>query len=172
MRRQPITQRQQIRRRRAERLDQLTHDPIGQQAHARRHAGLVHVQPAAAGDHRFHQTRAPLGCGASVRAGLKEAIGVSWSRTRVKRRKASLGWVSWPLAAMPGSCRSRGRIGDAIAAKSQRLTLRICRGPARWPVCGSTGRTPATHADAQAPITVVFRSDGAALTAPSCLAER
>jgi len=61
-------------------------------------------------------------CGASVRAGLKEAVGVSWSRTRVKRRKASLGWVSWPPAAMPGSCRSRGRIGDVIAAKSQRLT--------------------------------------------------
>jgi len=64
-----------------------------------------------------------LRCGASVRAGLKEAIGVSWSRTRVKRRKASFGWVSWPLAAMPGSCWSRGRIGDVIAAKSQRLTL-------------------------------------------------
>ena len=63
-----------------------------------------------------------LRCGASVRAGLKEAVGVSWSRTRVKRRKASFGWVSWPPAAMPCSCRSRGRIGDVIAAKSQRLT--------------------------------------------------
>src|SRR5665213_1823283 len=63
-----------------------------------------------------------LRCGASVRAGLKEAIGVSWSRTRVKRRKASFGWVSWPPAATPGSCRSLGRIGDVIAAKSQRLT--------------------------------------------------
>ncbi len=58
----------------------------------------------------------------SVRAGLEEAVGVSWLRTRVKRRKASFGWVSWPPAAMPGSCRSRGRIGDVIAAKSQRLT--------------------------------------------------
>src|SRR5918998_1631551 len=64
-----------------------------------------------------------LRCGASVRAGLKEAIDVSWSRTRVKRRKASFGWVSWPPAAMPGSCRSQGRIGDVIAAKTQRLTL-------------------------------------------------
>ena len=63
-----------------------------------------------------------LRCGASVRAGLKEAIDASWSRTRVKRRKASFGWVSWPPAAMPCSCRSRGRIGDVIAAKSQRLT--------------------------------------------------
>ena len=59
----------------------------------------------------------------SVRAGLKEAIGASWSRARVKRCKAFPAWVSWPLAAMPGSCRSRGRIGDVIAAKSQRLTL-------------------------------------------------
>ena len=59
---------------------------------------------------------------ASVRAGLKEAVDVSWSRTRVKRRKASFGWVSWPPAAMPGSCRSLGRIGDVIAVKSQRLT--------------------------------------------------
>src|SRR5450755_4132511 len=30
-------------------------------------------------------------CGVSVRAGLKEAIGVSWSGTKVKRRKACLG---------------------------------------------------------------------------------
>jgi len=32
-----------------------------------------------------------LRCGVSVRAGLKEAIGVSWWRTKVKRRKAFLG---------------------------------------------------------------------------------
>lgn len=59
--------------------------------------------------------------GASVRVCLKEAIGVLWSRTRVKRRKAFRGWVSWPLAAMPCSCWSRGRSGDVIAAKSLRL---------------------------------------------------
>jgi hypothetical protein len=59
--------------------------------------------------------------GASVRAGLKEAIGALWSRTRVKRRKAFGGWVSWPLAAMPCSCWSRGRSGDVIATKSLRL---------------------------------------------------
>ena len=59
--------------------------------------------------------------GGSVRAGLKEAVGVLWSRTRVKRRKAFRGRVSWPLAAMPCSCRSHGRSGDAIAAKSLRL---------------------------------------------------
>jgi hypothetical protein len=60
---------------------------------------------------------------ASVRAGLKEAVGARWSRTRVKRRKASVGGVSWLVAAMPDSCWCRGRIGDGIAAKSQRLTL-------------------------------------------------
>jgi hypothetical protein len=60
-------------------------------------------------------------CGASVRACLKEAIGVSWLRTRVKRRKAFLGWVSWLAAAKPDSCRSLGRIGDVITAKSLRL---------------------------------------------------
>jgi len=37
-------------------------------------------------------------------------------------------------------------------------------------VCGSTGPTPATHADAQAPTTVLQPSDrGATRTAPSCL---
>ena len=30
-------------------------------------------------------------CGVSVRAGLEKAIGVSWWRTKVKRRKAFLG---------------------------------------------------------------------------------
>ena len=59
----------------------------------------------------------------SVRAGLKEAIGAWWSRTRVKRRKASFGGVSWLVAAKPDSCWCRGRIGDEITAKSQRLTL-------------------------------------------------
>jgi hypothetical protein len=59
----------------------------------------------------------------SVRAGLKEAVGARWSRTRVKRRKASFGGVSWLVAAKPDSCWCRGRIGDGIAAKSQRLTL-------------------------------------------------
>ena len=58
-----------------------------------------------------------------MRAGLEEAIGALWSRTRVKRRKAFLGWVSRPAAAMPDSCRYRGRSGDAITTKSQRFTL-------------------------------------------------
>jgi hypothetical protein len=66
---------------------------------------------------------------ASVRAGLKEAVGAWRWRTRVKRRKASVCWVSWRVAAKPGSCWCRGRIGDAIAAKSQRLTLGDLLGP-------------------------------------------
>ena len=69
-------------------------------------------------------------CGASVRAGLKEAIGASWWRTKVKRRKAFLGWASRPLAAMPDSYRwVRGRIGDAVTAKSQRFTQGDLLGP-------------------------------------------
>jgi hypothetical protein len=59
----------------------------------------------------------------SVRAGLKEAVGAWWFRTRVKRRKAPVGGVSWLVAARPDSCWCRGRIGDGIAAKSQRFTL-------------------------------------------------
>jgi len=66
---------------------------------------------------------------ASVRAGLKEAVGAPWTRTKVKRRKAFLGWVSRPPAAMPSPCRSRGRIGDAITAKSHRLTPGDLPGP-------------------------------------------
>jgi hypothetical protein len=65
----------------------------------------------------------------SVRAGLKEAVGAWWLRTRVKRRKASVCGVSWRAAAMPDSCWCRGRTGDAIAAKSQRLTLGDLLGP-------------------------------------------
>ncbi len=65
-----------------------------------------------------------------MRAGLKEAIGVPWWRTKVKRRKAFLGWASRPLAVMPDSCRGvRGRIGDAITAKSQRFTQGDLLGP-------------------------------------------
>jgi hypothetical protein len=86
---------------------------------------------------------------ASVRAGLKEAVGVSWLRTRVKRRKASLGWVSWPPAAMPGSCRSLGRIGDVIAAKSQRLTPGDLPGSGR-----EVGRPEDERTEADGPVEV------------------
>lgn len=39
--------------------------------------------------------------GRPARACLVEVIGVYPSRTKVKRRKAFLGWVSWPVAAKP-----------------------------------------------------------------------
>jgi hypothetical protein len=69
------------------------------------------------------QCGSAMRCGVSVRAGLKEAIGALWWRTKVKRRKAFLGGRAVPAAAMPGSCRCRGRSGDAITTKSQRFTL-------------------------------------------------
>jgi hypothetical protein len=60
---------------------------------------------------------------ASVRAGLKEAVGASWWRTKVKRRKAFLGRGELARGSdalfLPDD---RGRIGDAITTKSQRLT--------------------------------------------------
>jgi hypothetical protein len=69
-------------------------------------------------------------CGASVRAGLKEAVDASWWRTKVKRRKAFLGGASRPLAAMPDSyCWIRGRSGDAVTTKSQRFTQGDLLGP-------------------------------------------
>src|SRR5450755_593878 len=70
-----------------------------------------------------------LGWRVSVRAGLEEAMDALWLRTRVKRCKASFGWVSWPAAAMPCCCWSRGRIGDVITTKSQRLTPGDLLGP-------------------------------------------
>jgi hypothetical protein len=60
---------------------------------------------------------------ASVRAGLKEAVGVLWSRTRVKRRKAFFGGRAGRQQRCPVPVGTGGRIGDVITAKSQRLTL-------------------------------------------------
>ena len=95
-------------------VEVLTWSPIGGIQHRRQGRG-----PELTGRSQCGWLR----CGVSVRAGLKEAIGVSWWRTKVKRRKAFLGWASRPRAAMPDSCRwVRGRIGDAISAKSQRFT--------------------------------------------------
>ena len=71
---------------------------------------------------RAAPVRLVVRCGVSVRAGLEEAIGVSWWRTKVKRCKAFLGGRAGHAAAMPDSCRDRGRIGDAITTKSQRFT--------------------------------------------------
>ena len=64
-----------------------------------------------------------LRCEAPVRAGLKEAIGALWWRTRVKRRKALLGGRAGQRRRCPiPACSDRARIGDVITAKSQHLT--------------------------------------------------
>ena len=67
---------------------------------------------------------------ASARAGLKEAVDALWWRTKVKRRKAFLGWGELACGSdalfLSGD---RGRIGDVIAAKSQRLTSGDLLGP-------------------------------------------
>lgn len=60
---------------------------------------------------------------ASVRAGLKEAVGASWWRMKVKRRKAFSGWGELARGSeAPFLSEDRRRIGDAITTKSQRLT--------------------------------------------------
>ncbi len=86
-----------------------------------------------------------LRCGASARAGLKEAIDASWWRTKVKRLKAFLGGVSRPLAAMPDPyCWIRGRSGrrdyDEISAFHPR---RSAGSRPDWPVGRRTKRTTA-----------------------------
>jgi hypothetical protein len=102
-------------------VEVLTWSPIGGIQHRRQGRG-----PELTGRSQCGWLR----CGVSVRAGLKEALDASWWRTKVKRRKAFLGWASWPLAAMPDSCRwVRGRSGDAIPAKSQRFTQGDLLGP-------------------------------------------
>ena len=102
-------------------VEVLTWSPIGGIQHRRQGRG-----PELTGRSQCGWLR----CGVSVRAGLKEALDALWWRTKVKRRKAFLGWASWPLAAMPDSCRwVRGRSGDAIMAKSQRFTQGDLLGP-------------------------------------------
>ena len=65
----------------------------------------------------------------SVRACLEEAVGVLWSRTRVKRRKASFGGRAGPWQRCPVPVGAGGRIGDVITAKSQRFTPGDLLGP-------------------------------------------
>jgi hypothetical protein len=69
---------------------------------------------------------------ASARAGLKEAVDALWLRTEVKRRKAFLGWGELARGSdalfLSGD---RGRSGDAITTKSQRLTPGDLLGPGR-----------------------------------------
>ncbi len=66
---------------------------------------------------------------ASVRAGLEEAVGALWSRTRVKRRKAPFGGRAGRRQRCPVHVGVGGRIGDAVTSKSQRLTPGDLLGP-------------------------------------------
>jgi hypothetical protein len=73
-----------------------------------------------------------VGWRASVRAGLEEAVDALWLRTEVKRRKAFLGRGELACGSdalfLSGD---RGRSGDAITTKSQRLTPGDLLGPGR-----------------------------------------
>lgn len=85
----------------------------------------------------------------SVRAGLEEAVGARWWRTRVKRRKASV--VGEP--ARSGDALfllGRGRIGDVIAAKSHASYPR--RSAGFRPVWSVGPRTRWTEADGPAEV--------------------
>jgi hypothetical protein len=62
----------------------------------------------------------------SVRACLKEAVDALWSRTEVKRRKAFLGWASWPPAAMPDTCRAEGVVATRSGRNLNVLPREIC----------------------------------------------
>src|SRR5262249_51069592 len=66
---------------------------------------------------------------ASVRACPEEAVGASWSRTRVKRRKAFLGRASWPPAAMPGTCRAEGVVATRSGRNLNVLSREVCWAP-------------------------------------------
>ena len=67
-----------------------------------------------------------LRCGVSVRAGLKEAIGVSWSRTGVKRRKAFLGGRAVPQRRCPVPVDAEG-----VVATRSRRNLSV----SPWEIC-------------------------------------
>jgi len=64
--------------------------------------------------------------GVSVRAGLKEAIGVSWWRTRVKRRKAFLGGRAVPQRRCPVPVDAEG-----VVATRSRQSLSV----SPWEIC-------------------------------------
>ena len=73
-----------------------------------------------------------LRCGASVRAGLEEAIGASWWRTKVKRRKAFLGGRAGsqrrcpiPVVGSEGVVATRSRRNLSVSPRE------ICWVPAR-----------------------------------------
>ena len=67
-----------------------------------------------------------LRCGASVRAGLEEAIGVSGWRTKVKRRKAFFGGRAVPQRRCPVPVDAEG-----VVATRSRQSLSV----SPWEIC-------------------------------------
>ena len=65
-------------------------------------------------------------CGVSVRAGLKEAIGVSWWRTKAKRRKAFLGGRAVPQRRCPIPV-----VAEGVVATRSRRNLSV----SPWEIC-------------------------------------
>ena len=75
-------------------------------------------------------------CGASVRAGLKEAVDASWWRTKVKRRKAFLGGASRPQRRCPIPIAGSGGV---VATRSRR-NLSVSPWEICWVPAGLAGR--------------------------------
>jgi len=75
--------------------------------------------------------------GASVRAGLKEAIGVSWWRTKVKRRKAFLGGRAGQQRRCPVPVDPEGVVATRSRRNLSVSPQEICWVPAR----GLAGRS-------------------------------
>jgi hypothetical protein len=72
-----------------------------------------------------------LRCGASVRAGLEEAIGVSWWRTKVKCRKAFLGGRAVPQRRCPIPVVAEGVVATRSRQSLSVSPQEICWVPAR-----------------------------------------
>ena len=99
-------------------VEVLTWSPIGGIQHRRQGRG-----PELTGR---SQCGLVMRCGVSVRAGLEEAIGVSWWRTRVKRRKAFLGGRAVPQRRCPIPVDTEG-----VVATRSRRNLSV----SPWEIC-------------------------------------
>jgi hypothetical protein len=72
-----------------------------------------------------------LRCGVSVRAGLEEAIGASWWRTKVKCRKAFLGGRAVPQRRCPVPVDAEGVVATRSRRNLSVSPWEICWVPAR-----------------------------------------
>ncbi len=77
------------------------------------------------------QCGSAMRCGVSVRAGLKEAIGAPWSRTKVKRRKAFLGGRAVPQRRCPVPVDAEGVVATRSRRNLSVSPWEICWVPAR-----------------------------------------